>query len=65
MRSSSRRSSRGEERWREGEQLEEKVERMLIKPRLSPLIEVIEPTPPLCRNAPIFGVTGEIICLFE
>ena len=28
------------------------------KPRLSPLIEVIEPTPPLCRNAPIFGMTG-------
>ena len=27
------------------------------KPRLSPLIEVIEPTPPLCRNAPIFGMT--------
>ena len=64
--SSSRRSSasrRGEERWREGEQLEEKLERMMNysnnKPRLSPLIEVIEPTPPLCRNAPIFGMTGE------
>ena len=64
--SSSRRSSgsrRGEERWREGEHLEEKLERMMnygnIKPRLSPLIEVIEPTPPLCRNAPIFGLTGE------
>ena len=66
--SSSRRSSgsrRGEERWREGEQLEEKLERMMIKPRLSPLIEVIEPTPPLCRNAPVFGMTGETICLLE
>ena len=27
------------------------------KPRLSPLIEVIEPTPPLCRSAPIFSMT--------
>ena len=65
--SSSRRSScrgrGGEERWREGEHLEEKLERMMnhnnIKPRLEPLIEVIEPTPPLCRNAPIFGLTGK------
>ena len=64
--SSSRRSScrgrGGEERWREGEHLEEKLERMMnynnIKHRLEPLIEVIEPTPPLCRNAPIFGLTG-------
>ena len=28
------------------------------KQRLPPLIELIEPTPPLCRNAPIFGLTG-------
>ena len=28
------------------------------KQRLPPLIELIEPTPPLCRSAPIFGLTG-------
>ena len=33
------------------------------KPRLSPLIEVIEPTPPLCRSTPIFGLTGVLILL--
>ena len=31
------------------------------KIRLAPLVEVIEPTPPLCRNAPIFGMTGTFL----
>merc|ERR1712029_26416 len=67
---SSRRSSasKREEQpgWRNEEKVEQKVERMLQynsqpalrKIRLAPLVEVIEPTPPLCRNAPIFGMTG-------
>merc|ERR1712055_469227 len=44
--------------------MEIEKERMMIfdeimqKPRLSPLIEVIEPTPPLQRNSPIFMMTS-------
>ena len=45
-------------------EMEIEKERMMIfdeimqKPRLSPLIEVIEPTPPLQRNSPIFMMTS-------
>ena len=28
--------------------------------RMPPLIEIVEPTPPLCRNTPLFGLTGSI-----
>merc|ERR1712198_685768 len=66
-RSSHRRDN--EEGWRTHERVEEKLERMIRydpaglgqpksgKQRLSPLIEVVEPTPPICRNIPIFGMT--------
>ena len=59
--------------WRKEERVEEKFARMMSLPlpanhrlepltnqkqRLPPLVELIEPTPPLCRNTPIFGLTG-------
>ena len=31
--------------------------------RMPPLIEIVEPTPPLCRNTPLFGLTGANIIL--
>ena len=73
-RRSSAASRRGHEAaWRKEERVEDKVARMMSPPanqrprldsltnqkqRLPPLIELIEPTPPLCRSAPIFGLTG-------
>ena len=59
--------------WRREERVEDKMARMMgptanqrpgpelptnQKTRLPPLIELIEPTPPLCRSAPIFGLTA-------